>query len=97
MMAGEPVRVAPSGIAADSLGASLAGTLMFPIAKAYVDSVALVSDADIRIAQRYLWESIATGYRTRRRYGHRRIIVGKLSPGRERACRRAHLRRQYRA
>jgi threonine dehydratase len=58
MMAGEPVRVTPSGIAADSLGASLAGKLMFPIAKAYVDSVALVSDADIRVAQRHLWESL---------------------------------------
>jgi threonine dehydratase len=58
MMAGEPVRVTPSGIAADSLGASLAGKLMFPIAKAYVDSVALVSDADIRNAQRNLWESL---------------------------------------
>ncbi|MFO0993182.1 MAG: threonine/serine dehydratase [Hyphomicrobiales bacterium] len=58
MAAGEPVRVTPSGIAADSLGASLAGKLMFPIAKAYVDSVALVSDAEIRNAQRYLWESL---------------------------------------
>jgi len=58
MMAGEPVRVTPSGIAADSLGASLAGKLVFPIAKAYVDSVALVSDADIRSAQRYLWETL---------------------------------------
>jgi threonine dehydratase len=58
MMAGEPVRVTPSGIAADSLGASLAGKLMFPIAKAYVDSVVLVSDADIRSAQRHLWESL---------------------------------------
>jgi len=58
MMAGEPVRVTPSGIAADSLGASLAGKLMFPIAKAYVNSVALVSDADIRNAQRHLWESL---------------------------------------
>ena len=58
MAAGEPVRVTPSGIAADSLGASLAGKLMFPIAREYVDSVALVSDADIRAAQRHLWESL---------------------------------------
>jgi threonine dehydratase len=58
MAAGEPIRVTPSGIAADSLGASLAGKLMFPIAREYVDSVALVSDADIRAAQRHLWESL---------------------------------------
>jgi len=58
MAAGAPVKVEPSGIAADSLGASLAGKLMFPIAKAYVDSVALVSDADIRTAQRQLWEAL---------------------------------------
>jgi threonine dehydratase len=58
MAAGHLVKVMPSGIAADSLGASLAGQLMFPIAQKHVDSVALVSDADIRNAQRYLWETL---------------------------------------
>jgi threonine dehydratase len=31
---------------------------MFPIAQAYVDRVVLVSDEDIRRAQRALWESL---------------------------------------
>jgi threonine dehydratase len=56
MAAGKPVKVTPSGIAADSLGASFAGNLMFEIAKKHVDHVALVSDLDIRKAQRWLWE-----------------------------------------
>jgi threonine dehydratase len=58
LAAGEPVRVSPSGIAADSLGASFAGKLMFPIAQKNIDHVALVSDADIRSAQRFLWETL---------------------------------------
>ncbi len=53
--AGTPVTIKPSGLATDSLGASAAGALMFPIAQKYVDHVALVSDEDIRAAQRHLW------------------------------------------
>ncbi len=56
LAAGEPVKITPSGIAADSLGASFAGTLMFGIAKQHVDHVALVSDDAIRRAQAWLWD-----------------------------------------
>ena len=52
---GDTVIIKPSGLAADSLGASSAGSLMFPIAQKFVDRVALVTDEDIRNAQRYLW------------------------------------------
>lgn len=52
---GNTITIKPSGLAADSLGASSAGTLMFPIAQKYVNRVALVSDEEIRNAQRYLW------------------------------------------
>ena len=55
LAAGNAVTIKPSGLAADSLGASSAGTLMFPIAQKYVNRVGLVSDEDIRNAQRYLW------------------------------------------
>ena len=55
LAAGNTITIKPSGLAADSLGASSAGSLMFPIAQKYVSHVALVSDADIRNAQRYLW------------------------------------------
>ena len=43
------------GIAADSLAPKRVGELMFPIARAYVDRVLLVSDEAIRNAQRVLW------------------------------------------
>ena len=52
------VAVKPSGIAADSLGASTVGTLMFDIARDHVDHVALVSDDQIRAAQRDLWQRL---------------------------------------
>lgn len=55
MAAGERVAVKPSGLAADSLGASTVGKLMFEIAKDHVADVVLVSDGDIREAQRHLW------------------------------------------
>jgi threonine dehydratase len=56
LAAGRPVPVSPSGLAADSLGASAAGARMFPIAQAHVDHVALVSDEAIAAAQRFLWQ-----------------------------------------
>jgi threonine dehydratase len=58
LAAGEPVKIAPSGVAVDSLGASFAGKLVFDIARRHVDHVALVGDDDIRAAQRWLWENV---------------------------------------
>jgi threonine dehydratase len=58
LKAGYPVDVAPSGIAADSLGARSAGTLMFPIAQQHIAAAILVSDDDIRAAQAYLWRTL---------------------------------------
>lgn len=55
--AGEPVDVPVSGIAADSLGAKRVGRLLYPLAKRYVERVALVSDDAIRAAQKALWET----------------------------------------
>jgi threonine dehydratase len=55
LTAGHTITIKPSGLAADSLGASSAGSLIFPIAQKFVDPVALVSDEDIRNAQRWLW------------------------------------------
>ena len=56
LAAGKRVTVTPSGIAADSLGASFAGELMFPLAQKFIERVALVADEEIRIAQRWLWD-----------------------------------------
>lgn len=58
MAAGERVQVKPSGLATDSLGASMVGKLMFDIAKHHIADVALVSDDDIRNAQRQLWRDM---------------------------------------
>jgi threonine dehydratase len=55
LAAGNAVIIKPSGLATDSLGASSAGSLMFPIAQKFVDHVALVTDEDIRNAQRWFW------------------------------------------
>ena len=58
LAARERISISPSGIATDSLGASSAGALMFPIAQSYVHQVVLVSDDDIRAAQRWLWNGL---------------------------------------
>ena len=55
LAAGDRVAVTPSGLATDSLGASTVGRLMFDIARDHVAEVVLVSDDDIRAAQRHLW------------------------------------------
>ncbi|WP_119270641.1 threonine/serine dehydratase [Taklimakanibacter deserti] len=56
LAAGARVTVKPSGVAADSLGASFAGELMFPLAQKFIERVALVDDEEIRMAQRWLWD-----------------------------------------
>lgn len=58
MRAGEPVTVKPSGIAADSLGASSIGSSAFPVIQKNIAGVVLVSDDAIRAAQRHLWQSL---------------------------------------
>ncbi len=58
LAAGERVSVKPSGVAADSLGASTVGRLMYDIARDHVSGVVLVSDDDIRAAQRQFWRSM---------------------------------------
>ena len=58
LAAGRPVDAPAGGIAADSLAPRRVGELMFPIARAGVDRVLLVSDDDIRRAQDALWASL---------------------------------------
>jgi threonine dehydratase len=56
--AGEPIDAPAGSIAADSLAPRRVGTLMFPIARHYVDRVVLVTDDAIREAQRRLWDGL---------------------------------------
>ena len=58
LAAGARVPVKTSGLAADSLGATTVGRLMFEIAKDHITQVALVTDDDIRNAQRKLWREM---------------------------------------
>ncbi len=58
LAAGEPVDAPAEGIAADSLAPRRVGKLMFPIAQGFVAHSMLVSDDDIRAAQRALWDKV---------------------------------------
>jgi threonine dehydratase len=56
--AGRPVDAPAGSVAADSLAPRRVGELMFPIARAYVERVALVTDEAILRAQRTLWDAL---------------------------------------
>ena len=56
--AGRPVDAEAGGIAADSLAPRRIGELVFPIARACIDRVVLVTDDAIVAAQRALWDVI---------------------------------------
>ena len=56
--AGEPVDVAVSGIAADSLGARRIGTLAWDVTQAQVRDALLLTDESIRAAQLWLWKEL---------------------------------------
>jgi threonine dehydratase len=56
--AGHPVDAPADSIASDSLAPARIGRLTFPIAQRHVDRVLLVSDDEIRAAQRALWSGL---------------------------------------
>ncbi len=56
LKAGQPVDVPVAGIAADSLGATKVGTLMFPLAQQYISQSVVVDDQKIADAQALLWK-----------------------------------------
>jgi len=56
--AGQPVDVAVSGIAADSLGAKRIGDLAWAATQAHVDDALLLNDESIRAAQLWLWKEL---------------------------------------
>ena len=57
-LAGEPVEVSVSGVAADSLGAKKLGAVAWTIVEHFVAGAITVSDDDIRVAQRLLWDRL---------------------------------------
>jgi threonine dehydratase len=58
LAAGEPVDAPTGSIAADSLAPKRIGATVFPLAQRFVSEVVLVSDDDIRAAQRALWDTL---------------------------------------
>ena len=57
LKAGRPIDAPAGGIAADSLAPRRVGELMFPIARAYLHGVVLVTDEAIQEAQRAMWDA----------------------------------------
>ena len=55
--AGRPVDAETNGIASDSLAPRRVGEIVFPIVRAFVDRVLLVTDEEIVAAQRALWKT----------------------------------------
>jgi threonine dehydratase len=55
-LAGEPVDVSVSGVAADSLGAKRIGTIAWNVTQRHVKDALLLDDAAIRAAQLWLWK-----------------------------------------
>ena len=58
LAAGEPVDAPTGSVAADSLAPKRIGATVFPIVQRYASGVVLVSDDDIRAAQRALWNTL---------------------------------------
>jgi threonine dehydratase len=58
LAAGRPTDAEVGGIAADSLAPCRVGEQVFPIAQGFLHSVVLVTDDDIRAAQRTLWQTL---------------------------------------
>jgi threonine dehydratase len=57
-LASEPVDVAVSGVAADSLGAKRIGTIAWNVTQRHVKDALLIDDAAIRAAQLWLWKEL---------------------------------------
>jgi threonine dehydratase len=57
LKAGGPVDAPVGGLAADSLAPRRIGEQVFPIVKKHVDRVILVSDDEIRLGQKALWQN----------------------------------------
>ncbi|MDQ0472283.1 threonine/serine dehydratase [Labrys wisconsinensis] len=80
--AGHPVDAEAEGIAADSLAPRRVGELMFPIAQAFVERPVLVSDDDIRAAQRALWDRLRLVAEPGGAAAFAALLSGKYVPGR---------------
>jgi threonine dehydratase len=80
LAAGRPVDAETEGVAADSLAPKRVGNIMFPIAQAFVEQVVLVSDDDIRAAQRALWDKVRVVAEPGGAAAFAALLSGKYAP-----------------
>ena len=80
LRAGRPVDAPAGSIAADSLAPRRVGERMFPIAQEHVETVVLVSDDDIRDAQRALWERLRIVAEPGGAAAFAAILAGRVQP-----------------
>lgn len=76
-----PVDVEVAGIAADSLGAKRVGSLMFPIARAFVERSVVVPDSAIQDAQLRLWKSLRMAIEPGGACAMAALLCGAYIPG----------------
>jgi threonine dehydratase len=85
--AGRPVDAEAGSVAADSLAPRQVGARMFPLAQAYVEKPVLVSDDDIRAAQRALWAAARLVTEPGGAAAFAAVLCGKYKPAPdERVC-----------
>ena len=81
--AGEPVDVAVSGIAADSLGAKRIGSIAWEITQAQVKDSLLLPDVAIRDAQLWLWKQMKIAVEPAAALGLAALQTGAYRPRRD--------------
>jgi threonine dehydratase len=78
--AGAPVDAPAGSIAVDALAPRRIGELVFPITRAYVEDVVLVSDDAIRGAQRTLWQTARIAAEPAATVGVAALLTGAYTP-----------------
>ena len=79
--AGEPVDVAVSGIAADSLGAKRIGAIAWDLTQRHVQDALVLSDPSIRAAQLWLWQEMKLAVEPAAALGLAALQTGAWQPG----------------
>jgi len=82
MEAGRPVDAPAGGIAADSLAPKRVGEMMFPLARAFVERVALVPDEAIVEAQKMLWNALRIAAEPGGAAALAALVAGRYQPRR---------------
>jgi len=81
--AGRPVDAPAGGIAADSLAPRRVGELVFPLVKAHLNQTVLVTDEEIRTAQRSLWDHLRVVAEPGGAAAFAALLAGRYRPHRD--------------